>query len=94
MNRDFQDWRSLTTAETRCDMAILNLSAIADEVDFCRTLIASAGIPKKTSLLYSLDSVDGILLAIKQELESIFNKTREARLKRQAKIFDALEGNE
>lgn len=91
MNDDFRVWKQLTTVETRCEMAIVNLSAIVEEIDFTIFLISSSGLPVGTG---SMKYVSSLLGAIKRELESAADKAHKERVKRQAKIFDAMEDNE
>lgn len=91
MNDDFCAWRRLSMMETRCEMAIVSLSGIVEEIEFTRFLISSSGIPRSTG---SMDTASGILHAVKQELESISHNARKERVRRQERMFDALEDNE
>ncbi|MGY0887088.1 hypothetical protein ACW675_07035 [Corynebacterium aurimucosum] len=87
MNEDFRVWHHLMTVETRCEMAIVSLSGIVEEVDFTRFLISSSGIKASAD---SLDTVSGIACAIKRELESISDKAHRERVKRQGRIIEAI----
>lgn len=91
MNEDFRVWKNLVKVETRCEMAIVNLSAIVEDIEFTIYLISSSGLPVGTG---SMKYVSSLLGAIKRELESISNNARKERVRRQEKIFDALEDNE
>ena len=91
MNDDFYAWRRLSMMETRCEMAIINLSGIVEEIELTRFLISTSDIPHSTD---SMDTASGILHAVKKELESISHSARKERMRRQAKTCDALEDNE
>ena len=91
MKDDFYTWRRLSMMETRCEMAIVSLSGIVEEIDFTAFLISSSSIPGSVG---SMDTASGILHAVKQELESISHSARKERVRRQERMFDALEDNE
>ena len=91
MKDDFQVWKDLMKVETRCEMAIVSLSGIVEEIDFTIFLISSAGVPVGTG---SMKYVSSLLGAIKRELESLSNNARKERVRRQERMFDALEDNE
>lgn len=88
MKDDFQVWKDLMKVETRCEMAIVSLSGIIEEIDFTAFLISSAGVPVGTG---SMKYASSLLGAIKRELESLSNNARKERVKRQERMFDALE---
>lgn len=88
MKDDFQVWKDLMKVETRCEMAIVSLSGIVEEIDFTAFLISSAGVPVGTG---SMKYASSLLGAIKRELESLSNNARKERVKRQERMFDALE---
>ncbi|STC77418.1 Uncharacterised protein [Corynebacterium minutissimum] len=91
MKDDFQVWKDLMKVETRCEMAIVSLSGIVEEIDFTAFLISSAGVPVGTG---SMKYASSLLGGIKRELESLSNNARKERVKRQERMFDALEDNE
>lgn len=91
MKDDFQVWKDLMKVETRCEMAIVSLSGIVEEIDFTAFLISSAGVPVGTG---SMKYTSSLLGAIKRELESLSNNARKERVRRQEKIFDAMEDSE